>query len=56
VVRRRIWLVPLRDALAFGVWLASFVSNRIEWRGMEFEIQKGLLVPVAESRSGEARG
>jgi ceramide glucosyltransferase len=56
VVRRRIWLVPLRDGLAFGVWLASFVSNRIEWRGMEFEIQKGLLVPVTESRSGEARG
>lgn len=56
VVRRKIWLVPLRDALAFGVWLASFASNHIEWRGMEFKIQKGLLVPVAESRNAGARG
>ena len=56
VVRRKIWLVPLRDALAFGVWLASFASNHIEWRGMEFKIQKGLLVPVAESRNAAARG
>ena len=56
VVRRRLWLVPLRDALAFAVWLASFASNRIRWGGAEFVLQKGLLVRVAASRSAGARG
>ena len=51
VLRRRLYLVPLRDALAFPVWLASFASNRICWRGLEFTIHKGRLVPVAP-RSG----
>jgi ceramide glucosyltransferase len=46
VVRKRIYLVPLRDALAFLVWLASFASNRIQWRGLEFTLEKGILVPV----------
>jgi ceramide glucosyltransferase len=55
-VRRNLWLVPLRDALAFMVWLASFASNRIQWRGLEFTIKKGLLVPVPSSASPRARG
>jgi ceramide glucosyltransferase len=46
VLRKKFWLLPLRDALAFPVWLASFASNRIEWRGLEFTIRKGRLVPV----------
>ncbi len=50
VLRRRLWLVPLRDALALLIWLASFASNRIEWRGMEFIIRKGRLVRVAPRR------
>ncbi len=50
VLRRKFWLLPLRDALAFPVWLASFASNRIEWRGLEFTIRKGRLVPVAPRR------
>ena len=36
VLRRNWWLVPFRDALQFCVWLASFSSNRITWRGSEF--------------------
>ncbi len=51
VLRGRLWLVPLRDALAFPIWLASFASNRIRWRGLEFTLDKGRLVPVAP-RSG----
>jgi ceramide glucosyltransferase len=50
VVRRKPYLVPARDALNFLVWSASFLSNRIEWRGLEFVVEKGLLVPVTESR------
>src|SRR6202023_1602403 len=38
VVRRKLWLVPLRDAIHFAVWLASFASNRIHWGGEEYII------------------
>ena len=46
VVRRNLWLIPLRDALSFLVWTASFASNRIQWRGLEFTIKKDILAPV----------
>jgi len=55
-VRRDWWLIPLRDALTFLVWLASFASNRIQWRGLEFKIEKGILVPVPSSQSPATRG
>lgn len=51
VMRKRIYLVPLRDAVAFVVWLVSFISNRIQWRGLEFTIVKGILVPVHSARN-----
>lgn len=54
VVRSKPHLVLVRDALNFLVWSASFLSNRIEWRGREFLVEKGLLVPVTEVRP--ARG
>jgi hypothetical protein len=28
------------------MWIASFFSNRICWRGLEFRVQKGLLIPL----------
>ena len=46
VLRRSWWLVPLRDALQFGAWLASFFSNRITWRGSEFIVHKNRMVAV----------
>jgi ceramide glucosyltransferase len=54
IVRRKLWLVPLRDAIHFVVWLASFASNRIHWGGEEYTIRKGRLVPttVLESPDG----
>jgi ceramide glucosyltransferase len=48
VVRRRWWMAPLRDAATFVVWLASFFSNRISWRGLEFKVKKGILIPLQE--------
>jgi len=50
VVRRRWWLAPLRDAATFAVWIASFFSNRITWRGLEFRVKKGILIPLEEAR------
>ncbi len=46
VLRRRLWLVPLRDFLNFVVWLASFASNRINWSGKEYIIRRGRMIPV----------
>jgi ceramide glucosyltransferase len=41
VLRRRLWLVPLRDAIHFVVWLAGFASNRVKWGGVKYEIRDG---------------
>src|SRR5229473_1100948 len=46
VLRRKIWLVPLRDAIHFVIWLASFGSNRIRWGNVEYVIRKGRMVPI----------
>jgi ceramide glucosyltransferase len=51
IVRRKLWLLPLYDALAFFTWLASFPMNRIEWRGTFFALDHGRLVRLA-SHSG----
>lgn len=46
ILRRKFYLVPLRDAFAFTVWLASFFKRRIEWRGAEYYIVDKRLVPA----------
>src|SRR5438128_5947949 len=46
VLRRKVWLVPLRDAIHFVVWLASFGSNHIRWGNVEYAIRKGRMVPI----------
>ena len=46
LVRQKGWLLPLRDAFAFLVWLASFFPQRIHWRGRQFRIRRRKLVPV----------
>ena len=52
VVKRNWWLAPLRDMANFGVWVASFFMNRICWRGLDFRVRKGLLIPL-EQPQGE---
>ena len=51
-VVRKWWLLPIRDALAFVVWLAGFCLNRIHWRGREFLVSDGRLIPVAARETG----
>lgn len=53
VVRRNWWLAPLRDAANFGVWLASFFSDRFYWRGVEYQVKKGLLIPINKARAAK---
>lgn len=54
VLRRKIWLVPLRDAIHFVIWLASFGSNRIRWGNVEYVIRQGRMVPLAGSETAAA--
>jgi ceramide glucosyltransferase len=51
LVRRKLWMLPLRDAFAFVVWLASFFPRRIRWRGREFYVLNKRLVPVTPRQS-----
>src|SRR5271163_4674584 len=46
-VRRHMELLPLRDAFAFIVWVASFFPQRIHWRGREFYVRDKRLVPTS---------
>jgi ceramide glucosyltransferase len=47
VVRRRLWLVPLWDAIHFVVWAASFASNHIVWGNVEYVVDRGRMKPAA---------
>ena len=47
LVRRKWWLIPLWDAVAFVVWTMSFTQKRVRWSGVEFYVRKGKLIPVA---------
>lgn len=38
-----LWLLPLRDVVALGLWAACFASNTIVWRGERFVVKNGRL-------------
>ena len=44
-----LWLVPVRDLVAMGVWAAGFAGNTIVWRGERFELHNGQLKKSRES-------
>jgi ceramide glucosyltransferase len=50
VLRKKLWLVPLRDAIHFAVWVAGFASNRVKWGGVEYAIEGGKMREVKEAR------
>jgi len=43
---KRMGLIPLWDAAAFLIWVASFLRRSIRWRGSDYYIRGGTLVPV----------
>lgn len=45
-IRKKLWLVPVRDAVSFLVWVAGFFVDRITWRGLVYRVKKGQLFPV----------
>jgi ceramide glucosyltransferase len=38
-----LWLIPLRDVVAMGLWVAGFAGNTIVWRGERFAVKHGKL-------------
>jgi hypothetical protein len=44
-------LIPVWDAVAAGIWLASFARTSIRWRGADYYIREGHLVPVSSVTS-----
>jgi len=56
--QRGLWkkmpLIPLWDAMAFGMWLASFGRRTIRWRGVDYFLREGRL--VAATRAPSAGG
>jgi ceramide glucosyltransferase len=38
-----LWLLPLRDVVAMGTWVAGFAGNTIVWRGERFQVKDGKL-------------
>jgi ceramide glucosyltransferase len=43
---RYAWLIPLRDLIAVGVWIASFVGQTVTWRGRRFNLREGKLTRI----------
>ncbi len=49
VLLKYLWLVPVRDLLGFGVWVASWLGKEIHWRGQRFIVKRsGKIEPLAE--------
>ena len=49
---RGLALIPVWDAMAFVIWLASFTRSTIRWRDRDYYIRDGELVPVAANAAG----
>ena len=47
-LKKSLALIPAWDALAFVIWLASFARRSIRWRGSDYLLRGGLLVPAAQ--------
>jgi ceramide glucosyltransferase len=45
-------LLPVWDAVALAIWLISFNRSSIRWRGADYYIRDGRLVPVGDVRGG----
>ena len=41
-----LWLLPFRDAIAMGLWVAGFAGDTVMWRGERFALKNGKMVKV----------
>jgi ceramide glucosyltransferase len=49
-----LWLIPVRDAINFVIWITGFFSDKIIWRGLTYHLRNGQLVPILPSRQDPA--
>jgi ceramide glucosyltransferase len=45
-VLRDLWLLPVRDLFALLFWAWSFAGDTVVWRGEEFRLKDGRILPV----------
>jgi ceramide glucosyltransferase len=43
---KRLPLIPVWDAMALFIWLVSFGRKTIRWRGVDYNLHEGMLVPA----------
>jgi hypothetical protein len=46
-VRRKLWLIPLRDAANFIVWIAGLFGDRVVWSGVQYVVHRGRMSPIS---------
>jgi ceramide glucosyltransferase len=47
----RLWLLPFRDLVFMGIWIAGFAGNTIVWRNERFQLRNGKLTNISETAS-----
>jgi ceramide glucosyltransferase len=47
ILWKQLPLIPVWDAVAFAIWLISFGRSTIRWRGADYYIREGQLVPAS---------
>ena len=47
-------LIPIWDAFAFCIWIASFARKTIRWRGIDYFLREGRLVAVDQAPAQSA--
>jgi ceramide glucosyltransferase len=55
-IAAKLWLAPARDAISAAVWFIGFLTNRIQWRGLEYRVRNRLLEPVGQARTALSAG
>jgi ceramide glucosyltransferase len=45
-IPKHVWLIPLRDLFAVGVWIASLGGHTVTWRGDRFRLKEGKLTRI----------
>lgn len=49
-VLETLWLLPVRDVVAMGLWVAGFAGDTVVWRGERFVLERGRLRKTASQR------
>jgi ceramide glucosyltransferase len=47
----QLWLLPVRDLIAAGIWVVSFWGHTVTWRGDRFDLKNGRLIRTSQNRS-----